>query len=52
LIARRGCAHVDLHRDFADAAGALRAELSNDGVHLKGPGYGLWRSRIGALAAD
>jgi lysophospholipase L1-like esterase len=43
---RRGLAWVDLRADFADAGGALRADLSNDGIHLLGAGYALWRDRL------
>lgn len=45
----RGYTFVDLHALFRDNEGALRSELSNDGIHLLGAGYQLWRDSIRAL---
>ena len=42
----RGYRYIDLHSVFADAEGALKPDLSNDGIHLLAPGYRLWRSQI------
>lgn len=42
----RGYQYIDLHSVFADAEGALKSDLSNDGIHLLAPGYRLWRSEI------
>jgi lysophospholipase L1-like esterase len=42
----RGYQYIDLHSVFADAEGALKSDLSNDGIHLLAPGYRLWRSQI------
>ena len=42
----RGYRYIDLHSAFADAEGALKPDLSNDGIHLLAPGYRLWRSQI------
>ena len=42
----RGYRYIDLHSIFADAEGALKPDLSNDGIHLLAPGYRLWRSQI------
>ena len=42
----RGYQYIDLHLAFADAEGALKSDLSNDGIHLLAPGYRLWRSKI------
>ncbi len=42
----RGYQYIDLHFAFADAEGALKSDLSNDGIHLLAPGYRLWRSKI------
>ena len=41
-----GYQYIDLHSVFADAKGALKLDLSNDGIHLLAPGYRLWRSEI------
>lgn len=42
-----GAAWVDLYPAFLDeGTGAIRAELSNDALHLLGPGYTLWREQI------
>lgn len=35
--------YIDLHSSYMDAAGKLKAELSNDGLHLVGDGYLLWK---------
>jgi lysophospholipase L1-like esterase len=42
----RGYRYIDLHSVFSDAEGALKPDLSNDGIHLLAPGYRLWRSQI------
>jgi lysophospholipase L1-like esterase len=42
----RGYRYIDLHSVFADAEGALKPDLSNDGIHLLAPGYRLWRGQI------
>jgi hypothetical protein len=34
---------IDLHTPFCDAAGKLDARYSNDGLHLLGEGYLLWK---------
>jgi lysophospholipase L1-like esterase len=45
-----GAAWVDLYPAFLDEqTGAIRAELSNDALHLLGPGYALWREQIESL---
>ena len=38
----RGYTHIDLFPHFADADGALRNTLTDDGVHLLPAGYDLW----------
>ena len=35
--------YIDLHTPFSDTEGKLKAELSNDGLHLKGKAYLLWK---------
>lgn len=43
----RGSAWVDLYTAFLDLeTGGIRAELSNDELHLLGPGYALWKEQI------
>jgi lysophospholipase L1-like esterase len=45
-----GAAWVDLYPAFLDpATGGIRAELSNDELHLLGPGYSLWKEQIETL---
>ena len=48
---KRQCAglkieYIDLHAHFLDADGNLRSELTNDGLHLLGAGYLLWKELI------
>ena len=44
-----GSAWVDLYPAFLDPdTGAIRQELSNDQLHLLGPGYQIWRDQIDA----
>jgi len=37
---------VDLHSYFSDKSGKLKREFTNDGLHLKGTGYALWKHLI------
>jgi len=48
VVAReRGATWIDLYPTFLDpATGAIRSSLSNDELHLLGPGYALWRQAI------
>jgi lysophospholipase L1-like esterase len=50
--AKRGYTFIDLQKPFSDSNGELREELSNDGIHLLGSGYQLWRTAIGATVAE
>ncbi len=34
---------INLYPAFADEKGNLRSDLTNDGLHLLGPGYIIWR---------
>ncbi len=43
MAQRYGITWIDLHQAFCDADGNLRAELTNDGLHLMAPGYRIWR---------
>lgn len=49
LARERGLAFIDLHPHFCNAGGELRAELSNDGIHLGPGGYAEWCARIRPL---
>ena len=40
---RYGYNFIDLYPKFCDAQGKLNAALTNDGLHLKGEGYVLWK---------
>ena len=37
---------INLYPLFVDAEGKLRRELTNDGLHLLGQGYIIWRDAI------
>lgn len=43
---RRGYTYIDLHSVMADGAGKLRKDFTNDGIHLLGPAYRVWREEI------
>jgi lysophospholipase L1-like esterase len=50
VAGERGAAWVDLYSSFLDPeTGGIRAELSNDELHLLGPGYALWKEQIEGL---
>ena len=38
--------YIDLHGDFATETGKLDPKFTNDGLHLTGAGYELWKTRI------
>ena len=38
--------YIDLHPSFCNDEGKLKPELSNDGLHLKGEGYLLWKHLV------
>ena len=38
--------YIDLWTLLADKYGKLRADLTNDGLHLTGEGYVVWRDAI------
>ncbi len=52
LADRRGYTYIDLHSAFSNTRGQLRANLSNDGIHLLGTGYELWRREIVKLVRE
>ena len=46
LASEKDYVFIDLNSKFSDSSGALKAEYSNDGLHLLGSGYELWRDEI------
>lgn len=42
----KGYTYINLHTLFSDPGGKLNASLSNDGLHLKGEAYLLWKHLI------
>lgn len=46
LAKENGFIYVDLHTGFSDAEGKLHRDYSNDGLHLTGKGYLLWKRLI------
>ncbi len=45
-VRQRGHTWVNLHPAFCDADGNLRADFTNDGLHLLAPGYMVWRDIV------
>ena len=43
---RQGVTWINLYPLFVDDQGKLRADLTNDGLHLMGKGYLIWRDAI------
>lgn len=43
---------IDLHTPFCDANGKLNKNLTNDGLHLTGEGYLLWKHLVYPLVFD
>ncbi|MBQ9555478.1 MAG: sialate O-acetylesterase [Muribaculaceae bacterium] len=43
---RQGVTWINLYPLFADNQGRLRADLTNDGLHLMGQGYLIWRDAL------
>lgn len=48
----KGATWVDLHPHFCDSEGNLRADLTNDGLHLLAPGYLIWREILRPYLAE
>lgn len=46
MAAERGITFINLHPLFCDEQGNLRADLTNDGLHLLGPGYQIWKQAL------
>jgi len=46
LCSQRGIGYFNLHSSFCAEDGAIRPELTTDGLHLSEAGYILWRSKL------
>lgn len=46
MCERQGVTYIDLYPLFADADGKLKAEYTNDGLHLSGEAYLKWRDAL------
>jgi len=46
LAKNEGCTYINVFDDFVDEKGELKEALSNDGLHLNGKGYLLWKEKI------
>jgi lysophospholipase L1-like esterase len=46
VAARYGCGHLDFHREIVDSTGALRDDLTYDGLHLNDAGYTLFAAHL------
>ncbi len=44
--------YIDLYSSFCNNEGKLKPELSNDGLHLKGEGYLLWKHLVFSYVYD
>lgn len=51
VAAKHAVQFVDLFPLFDNGAGQLRAELTDDELHLLGPGYDIWRKAIRDLVS-
>ena len=51
IAAEAGADYLDLYPLFANGDGALRADLSTDGLHLNERGYLVWRTAIALFMA-
>lgn len=49
MAAEEGVHYLDLYPLFADGEGALRPDLTTDGLHLNEQGYLVWRTAIALL---
>lgn len=46
LTEEMGYTYIHLFPAFADSKGGLRREITNDNIHLLGPGYLIWRDLL------
>jgi lysophospholipase L1-like esterase len=49
IAAQYSGAHMDFYAEVVNPAGELRAELTDDGLHLNAQGYALWAEELGPL---
>lgn len=49
---RQGATWINLYPLFDDGTGRLKAEYTNDGLHLMGAGYIVWRDAIAPYVAE
>ncbi len=47
-----GYTFIDLHTAFSESSGKLKAALTNDGLHLKGNAYALWKHIVFPFVYD
>ncbi len=43
MCSEKGCTYVDLHGSFLNSNGKLDKQYTNDGLHINGYGYMLWK---------
>ena len=46
IAAREGATFIDLFSSFADQEGKMNKDLTNDGLHLLGQGYEVWKKVV------
>lgn len=46
VVKSNGATWINVNPAFCDAEGNLRSDLTNDGLHLLGPGYLMWRDLL------
>ena len=46
IAQKEGLVYVNLHPEFCDKDGRLKANLTKDGIHLDADGYNLWVEKI------
>ncbi|MEL6132120.1 MAG: GDSL-type esterase/lipase family protein [Bacteroidota bacterium] len=46
LADTKGCVYIDLHTPFVDTQGLLRAEFTNDDLHVTGAAYQEWMALL------
>ena len=46
MCERQGVTYIDLYPIFVDSDGNLKAEYTNDGLHLSGEAYLKWRDAL------
>jgi len=49
IAQEEGAIYLDLFADFTDANGALRANLTTDGLHLNEEGYEIWQAFLAQM---